>query len=162
MAQLAAGRPVPNTLQQRLDLAGGVVVDMVMTASATIYEGAFVGYAPATGTVHALVDPDAFAGIALKTVVASATAGATKIPVFINGYFSHLVTGTSVTSNGLGVFATSGSTDNTLDIASTTMPAIGKVANWVSGTTCIIEMKHCGGQLGTSNAATLGYAAVKG
>ena len=162
MAQLAANRSVPNTLQQRMDLAGGIVVDMVMTASATIYEGACVGYVPATGTVHALVDSDAFAGIALEKKVASATAGATKISVFINGYFSHLVTGTTVASNGLAVFAVSGTSDNSLDVGSTTMPAVGKIANWVSGTTCIIEMKHNGGQLGTSNAATLGYVAVEG
>ncbi len=162
MAQLAANRPVPQTLQQRLDLAGGVVVDMVMTASATIYEGAFVGYVAGTGTVHALVDNDVFAGIALKGVVASSVAGATRIPVFINGFFTHAITSLVVADVGKVVFCTSGSSDNTLDITSTTLPAIGRVANFVSAGIGVIHMKDCGAQAGSSNAATIIFTAVEG
>ena len=162
MAQLAANRPVPNTLQQRLDLAGGIVVDMVMTASTTIYEGAFVGYLIGTGTVLPLVDTHSFAGIALEKKVSDATAGSTKIKVFIDGYFTHAVTSAASTSVGYAVFATSGSTDNTLDLTSTTMPAVGRVSNWVSGTTCVISMKRSGQPLGTSNAATIAWAPLEG
>ena len=161
MAQLSANRPVPNTLQQRMDLAGGVVVDMVMTVSTTIYEGAFVGYVPATGTVHPLVDGDAFAGIALKKVVSDATAGSTKVPVYAGGYFQHAVTASAVTSNGAVVFATSGSTDNVLDLTSTTMPAVGRVESWVTGTTCVIKAKSAGYPSGSSATPTV-ITAVEG
>jgi hypothetical protein len=160
MAQLAANRPVPNPLQQRLDLAGGVVVDMVCTTGTTIYEGAFVGYIPGTGLIHPLVDADCFAGIALKGITVSA-AGA-KIPVFIDGYFQHAVTSSASTSIGYGVFGTSGSTDNVLDIASTAMPCVGRVANWVTGTTCVIKMKTSGQPVGRSDAVTIGWAPIEG
>jgi hypothetical protein len=144
MAQLAANRPVPNTLQQRLDLAGGVAVDLVMTASSTIYEGALVGYVPGTGTIHALVDGDAFAGIALKKVVSDATAGSTKCPVYISGFFQHAVTSLTVAGVGAVAFATSGSSDNTIDITSSTLPAIGRVVSFVSTGIGVIQMKAFG------------------
>lgn len=162
MAQLSANRPVPATLQQRLDLAGGVVVDMVMTASTTIYEGALVGYVPATGTIHPLVDGDAFAGIALKKVVSDGTAGSTKCPVYTCGFFQHAVTSLVVADVGKVCFATSGSSDNTIDVTSTTLPAIGRIANFVSAGIGIIHMKDCGARSGSSDAATIQFGAIEG
>jgi hypothetical protein len=161
MAQLAANRPVPPTLHQRLDLAGGVVVDMVMTASTTIYEGALVGYVPETGTIAPLVDTHAFAGIALEKKVSNATAGSTKCKVFACGFFRHAITDLAVTDVGKVCFGTSGSTDNTIDVTSTTMPAIGRVANFVSTGIGIVHMKDSGARAGSSNAATLSYDAVE-
>lgn len=154
MAQLAANRPVPNTLQQRLDLAGGVVLDAVMTASSTIYEGAFVGYVAGTGTVHALVDNDVFMGIALEKKVSDGTAGSTKIKVFHGGYFQHAITSLAQTDIGKVVFCVSGTSDSSLDVTSSTLPAVGRVANFVSTGIGIIKMKECGYPSGTSGAAT--------
>ena len=150
MAQLAANRPVPNTLQQRLDLAGGVVLDMEMTVSTTIYEGAFVGYAPGTGTVHPLVDADSWAGIALEKKVSDATAGSTKIKVFHGGYFRHAITSLVVADVGKVCFCVSGTSDNSIDITSTTLPAIGRVVNFVSAGIGIILMKTTGTVAGAS------------
>lgn len=161
MAQLAANRPVPNTLQQRYDLAGGVVADMVMTVSSTIYEGAFVGYVAGTGTIHALVDNDVFCGIALKKVVSDATAGSTKCPVFIGGYFQHAITSLAQTDIGKVVFAVSGTSDSSLDITSTTLPAIGRVANFVSTGIGVIKMKDCGYPAGSSATPTI-LTAIEG
>jgi len=160
MAQLAGNRPVPNTLQQRLDLAGGVVVDMEMDTSITIYEGALVGYIPGTGTIHALVDNDAFAGIALEGKTSSATAGATKLKVFINGFFQHAVTSLAVGDVGKVCFATSLSSDNVIDVTSTTLPAIGRVVNFVSTGIGIIRMKDSGARAGSSDATVL-YTAIE-
>lgn len=160
MAALTVNRPVPNTLQQRLDLAGGVVVDMVMTASTTIYEGSFVGYAAGTGTIAALATSAVFAGIALKKVVSDATAGSTKCPVFIGGYFQHAITALVVADVGKVVFASPGSLDNVLDVASTTLNAIGRVANFVSAGVGIIKMKTAGEGSGSSDAATYRLTAI--
>jgi hypothetical protein len=154
-------RPIPNTLQQRMDFAGGVVVDMVMTASATIYEGAFVGFVPGTGTIHALVDADCFAGIALEKKVASATAGATKCKVLICGFFRHAITDLVVADVGKVCFCVSGTSDSSIDVASTTLPAIGRVTSFVSAGIGIIHMKTPGSRAGSSADATLGYGAVE-
>ena len=161
MAQLAANRPVPNTLAQRLDLAGGVVLDMVMTASTTIYEGALVGYVPGTGTIHPLVNADCFAGIALEGKVSNATAGSTKCKVYACGYFQHAITSLAVTDVGKVCFCVSGTSDSSIDVASTTLPAIGRVASFVSTGIGIIHMKDCGQRAGSSDAATLRYVAVE-
>lgn len=161
MAQLAANRPVPNTLQQRLDLAGGVVLDMVMTASTTIYEGAFVGYVAGTGTVHPLVDNDVFAGIALEKKVSDGTAGSTKIKVFHGGYFQHAITSLAQGDVGKACFCVSGTSDSSIDITSTTLPAIGRVVNFVSTGVGVIKMKTTGQREGSSDAATLTYTAVE-
>ena len=161
MAQLAANRPVPNTLQQRLDLAGGVVVDMDMTVSTTIYEGALVGYVPGTGTIHPLVDGDCFAGIALKKVVSDATAGSTKCPVYTCGFFRHAITSLVVADVGKVCFATSGSSDNVIDITSTTLPAIGRITGFVSAGIGIIHMKDHGAPSGSSATPTI-YTAIEG
>lgn len=159
MAALTANRPVPNTLQQRLDLACGVVVDMVMTVSTTIYEGQLVGYAAGTGTIAPLATSAVFAGIALKKVTSDATAGSTKCPVFINGFFQHAITSLVVADVGKVVFATAASLDNTLDITSTTTNAIGRVANFVSAGVGVIKMKTAGEGSGQSNAATIIFTA---
>ena len=160
MAQLTANRPFPNTLQQRLDLAGGVVVNMVMGTSITIYEGAFVGYVPATGTVLSLVaNTNAFAGIALEKKTSDGTAGSTKIAVFIGGFFTHAITSLVVADVGKVVFAANGSVDNTLDLSSTTFPAVGRVVNFVSAGIGVIRMKECGARAGSSNS-TVVYDAI--
>lgn len=160
MAQLAVNRPVPGSLQTRTDFAGGVVLDMVMTASTTIYEGAFVGVVPGTGTVAPLVDTHSFAGIALEKKVSDGTAGSTKIKVFSGGYFQHAITSLAVTDVGAVCFCVSGTSDSTIDVTSNTLPAIGRVTSFVSTGIGIISMKDCGSRAGSSNAATLSYAAV--
>jgi len=161
MAQLAANRPVPSTLQQRMDMADGVIVDMVMTASTTIYEGAFVGFVPGTGTIHPLVDNDCFAGIALEGKVSNATAGSTKCKVFICGFFQHAITSLVVADVGKVCFAVSGTSDSSIDITSDTLPAIGRIANFVSAGVGIIHMKVPGARSGAAGDATLGYDAVE-
>jgi hypothetical protein len=161
MAQLAANRPVPNTLQQRMDLAGGVELNMVMTASTTIYEGAFVGIVPGTGTVAPLVDTHSFAGIALEKKVSDGTAGSTKIKVFCGGYFQHAITSLVVADVGKVCFCVSGTSDSSIDITSTTLPAIGRIVNFVSAGVGVIKMKNCGQREGMSDAATLTYTAVE-
>ena len=162
MAQLSINRPVPSTLQQRMDMADGVIVDMVMTASETIYEGAFVGFVPGTGTIHALVANDCFAGIALEKKVSDSTAGSTKCAVFICGYFQHAITSLVVADVGKVAFAdtTGTASDNKLNITDTAC-AIGRIVNYVSAGIGIVHMKVPGARSGASADATLGYIAVE-
>ena len=156
MALLTANRPVPNTLQQRLDMAGGVVVDMVMTVSSTIYEGAFVTFAAGTGTITAAITTNVFAGIALKKVVSDGTAGSTKCPVYVGGYFTHLVASADVTSIGKVAFLAAASMDNVINLTETTSCAVGRVINHIGSNICVIKMKTIGevsGAVGTTYTA---------
>ena len=168
MAQLTMNRAVPQTLQQRLDLADGIIVDMQMTPSTTIYQGAFVGFVPGaggtTGTIHPLVASDSFAGIALAKVV-SASTGVYTCPVYICGYFTHAITSLAITDVGKVVFADvlNTSSDNVLALTSTaTYPAVGRVANFVSTGIGIVHMKTPGSRAGASAQATLSYIALVG
>jgi len=150
MAALTADRPVPNYVK-----GTGVIVDMVVTASATIYEGSFVAFTAGTGTIIGNAGAGlVIAGIATKGVVASATAGATKIPVLTGAVISHAVSSGAATSIGKVVFAAD---DNVLDLASATFGAVGRVLNYnpVSGL-CAIQMKVTGevsGSTGTTYTA---------
>lgn len=146
MAALTANRPVPNTLQPRNDCGAGVVVDMVMTASQTIYEGSFVGFVGATGTVRALVAGDVFAGIATKKVVSAAT-GVFTVPVLIGGFFQHALATVASASVGVVVYA---SDDNTLALTGTS--TVGRIVSVPVTGTCVVKMKT----VGEASAVTAG------
>jgi len=104
-----------------------------------IYDGSAVGESGATGYFRPLVNGDTFAGFAIgnadNTGVGHA-AGAASVNVKRKGRVILAVVGsTAVTDEGSAVFATD---DNvfSLTVAGT---RIGKVAKWLSGTSCIVD-----------------------
>ena len=153
MGALAMNRPVPNTLQQRMDMAGGVVVDMIVKASVTIYEGAFVGVLASTPAgVYGIIQSDgqSFAGIALEKVVSTATVGAFKVRVYVGGYFQHAIGSIATADIGKVVCA---SDDQTLTITTTNNVAVGRIISVPATGTAIIKMKTLGeisGAVGTT------------
>lgn len=156
MAALTANRPVPNTLQGRTDFAGGVVVDMILTASTTVYEGSFVSVAAGTGTVAptaAGAGGTVFVGIALKKVT-SAASGTYTVPVLCGGYFQHALASVASADIGKVAFA---SDDNTLTLTDTSNTAVGRIVNVPATGTCVVKMKTVGevsGAVGTTYTAS--------
>lgn len=153
MAALTANRPFPSLCQWMPD--GGVDLDLLMTASQTIYEGAFVGFAAGTGTVAPVANgtTSVFAGIAKKKVV-SAASGSYYVPVRVLGVFVHALAAVATADIGKVAFATD---DNTLSLTSTNATAVGRIINVPSTGTCIIAMKMTGevsGAVGTTYSAS--------
>ena len=153
MAVLTANRPFPNQLQ--IHPAGGWIVDMVMTVSLQIYEGSFVGMTAGTGTVRAIAasDSSVWCGIALKKVLSDATAGSTKVPVWVCGVFSHALASVAFADIGKVAFA---SDDNTLTLTSTNNSAVGRIIAVPATGTAVIQMKDIGavaGAVGTTYTA---------
>ena len=108
-----------------------VFMDLVVTASKTIYEGSAVSDDGGAGTIDCVTGTESFAGFAEKGVVASATAGATLLRVRTRGIVKNLpVTGiTAVTDFGIGVYATD---DGTFTTTASGASQIGKVVRFVS------------------------------
>lgn len=103
------------------------------TSDVTIYEGSAVGESTTAGTYRALVAGDTFAGFAHEKVINPAS-GTKRVKVRQKGIIRLTVTGTSaVTANGEAVYA---SADGTFNQTATGNSQIGKVHQWISGTTC--------------------------
>lgn len=113
--------------------------DLKVIASDIIYEGAAVGD-NASGYARPLVALDPFLGFANKRCDNSAgAAGAKRVNVLTKGQVELAVVGaTGVGDIGDTVYA---SDDATFTKTSTGNTAIGKIADWVSGTTCIVEFE---------------------
>lgn len=104
-----------------------------MVSNVTIYEGSAVGESSSTGTYRALVAGDTFVGFAHEGVV-NPTSGSKRVKVRQKGIIRLSVTNVSgVAQHGDAVYA---SADGTFTTASTGNSQIGKVLQWVTGSTC--------------------------
>jgi len=109
--------------------------DYPVVASDKIFEGSLLGWS--SGYVRPLVAGDEFAGVAVATADnSSGSAGditvrcATTVPFHMN------VTGATVASNGVAVYA---SDDDTLTTTEGANSLVGYIVRFVSGTECVIQ-----------------------
>src|SRR5205809_2481177 len=103
------------------------------TSNVTIYEGSAVGQSGTAGTYRALVAGDTFAGFAHEQVINPAS-GSKRVKVRQKGIVRlSVATASAVTQNSETVYA---SADGTFTLASTSNSSVGKVVQWISGTTC--------------------------
>lgn len=103
------------------------------TSNVTIYEGSAVGESTTAGTYRALVAGDTFAGIAHEQVINPAS-GSKRVKVRQKGIVRVTVVGASaVTQNGETVYAAA---DDTWTLSATGNSTVGKVVQWITGTTC--------------------------
>jgi len=111
--------------------------DLPVIASDIIYEGAAVGD-NASGYARPLVAADPFWGFAdVQADNSSGAAGDINVRVRQKGSVELTVVGvTGVGDVGTAVYA---SDDNTFTLTATANTLIGKVARWVSGTTCVVR-----------------------
>ncbi len=117
----------------------GDIQELPMIAADIIYEGAAVGD-NASGLARPLVAADPFLGFAKRTVDNSAGAASAKnVRVRTRGQVQLSVVGASSAADvSETVYA---SDDDTFTLTSSGNSAIGKVARWVSGTTCIVAFE---------------------
>lgn len=110
-----------------------------MIATEIIYEGAAVGD-NGSGLARPLVAQDPFVGFATRRADNSAgAASALKVEIVERGRVLLSVTGVaSADDQGATVYA---SDDDTFTLTSSGNTAIGKVVQWVSGTTCWVEFE---------------------
>lgn len=111
--------------------------DLPVAASAKIFSGAYVGD-NASGFARPLVAGDPFFGIAERLADNSAgAAGAIRCRVIERGKVVADVTGaTGAGDVGSSVYA---SADDTLTLTALANTLVGKVARYVSGTTCVVS-----------------------
>lgn len=110
--------------------------DLPVVASDIIYEGAAVGD-NGSGIARPLVAADPFVGFASRKADNSAGAASDiNVKVYSNGYIQLTVTGVASADDvNEAVYATD---DNTFTLTASGASAIGKVARWISGTSCIV------------------------
>jgi len=114
----------------------GDIQEVPVIASDIIYEGAAVGD-NGSGLARPMVSGDPFLGFAESKADNSAgAASAIKVRVRTRGFVQIPVTGASSTADvSETVYA---SDDDTFTLTASTHAAIGKVARWVTGTTCVV------------------------
>jgi hypothetical protein len=102
-------------------------------SNVTIYEGSAVSEDSTNGTYNALAGGSTFVGFAHEQVI-NPTSGTKRVKVRQKGIVRLTVVGASaVTQNSETVYA---SDDGTFTLTSTGNSTIGKVVQWISGTTC--------------------------
>lgn len=128
MTTLAANKPRAYEI--------GDLNDLPMIGNDVIYEGAAVGD-NGSGLARPLVAADPFLGFANRTADnTGGSASAVNVQVKERGKIQLSVTGVASADDvGQTVYA---SDDDTFTLTSTSNTAIGKVARWVSGTTCVV------------------------
>jgi hypothetical protein len=128
MTTLAANKPRAYEIGDHNDLP--------MVATDIIYEGAAVGDNGA-GLARPLVAADPFLGFAVRQADnAAGAASAARVLVKQRGEIVLSVTGVASADDvGQTVYA---SDDDTFTLTSTSNSSIGKVARWISGTTCVV------------------------
>lgn len=134
---MALSADTPRTYADNVD---PVFMSLPCTSNVTIYEGSAVAESTTAGTVKALASGDTiFWGFAHEKVV-NASGGSSRCTVRTEGIVRLTVSGASaVTDNGALVYA---SDDGTFTLTSTTAyPVIGRVARWVTSTTCDVRFK---------------------
>lgn len=114
----------------------GEIQEVPVIASDIIYEGAAVGD-NASGLARPLVAADPFLGFAESKADNSAgAASAIKVRVRTRGFVQLSVVGATSTADvSETVYAAD---DDTFTLTAGSNTAIGKVARWVTGTTCIV------------------------
>lgn len=113
-------------------------IDLPAVATDILYCGSAAG--DSSGTVRPLNAGDAFLGF-IDAKADNSAGAASAIPVRIRVTGSVLLSVTSVASaddQGVTVYA---SDDDTFTLASTNNSSIGKVEEWVSGTTCWVHFE---------------------
>ncbi len=113
--------------------------ELPVIASDIIFEGAAVGD-NGSGLARPLVAADPFLGFAREQCDNSAgAASAKKVKLWEKGKIQLTVTGVASADDvGQTVYATD---DDTFTLTASGASSIGKVARWVSGTTCIVEFE---------------------
>ena len=114
--------------------------DMPVLANTVCYAGGFVGD-NASGYARALVAADPFWGIAIaqcnNNPTGGAAAGARHVKLATEFEITGVVTGaSSVADVDELVYA---SADDAMTLTSTNNTLIGKVARWVTSTTCVVR-----------------------
>jgi len=129
------------TKDKQLAMTQGEILELAVGAAKKIFSGACVGLDPTTRLAQPFADGDVFAGFAERPAHNSlGAASAIKARVRGRGIVTLTVAGTD-SANDIGkvVYAT---TDNDFSITdSGTDTAIGVVAGWESGTTCLVSYK---------------------
>jgi hypothetical protein len=129
---MALSADTPRTYADNVD---PVFLSLPCTSNVTIYEGSAVAESTTAGTVKALAASDTvFWGFAHQQVI-NPSSGTKRCTVRTKGIVRLPVTGASaVTDNGVAVYA---SDDGTFTLtSSSTFVQIGKVATWITSTTC--------------------------
>ncbi len=130
MTTLATDKPRPYEV--------GDMREYPMIASDIIYEGAAVGL-NTSGYARPLEAGDTFVGFAIANVANTGAAGAKRVRVRACGTIQIPVTGASaLTDVNSAVYA---SDDDTFTLTESTNSRIGKVTNWISGTTCNVAFE---------------------
>lgn len=126
---------------------GGHYIDYPMLASATIYEGGFVG--SSGGYARALVAGDTFLGIAQKGCTETTAANGAEYCRTRAGVWRELrtVSSVAITDIGAAVYA---SDDATLTLTAGTNSPVGKIARYVTTDTAEVEFRS-----NDANAITL-------
>lgn len=129
MTTLAANK------QRIFGAEGQVFEDLPAVAADILYEGSAGG--DSSGTVRPLVAADGFQGFVVRQCDNSAgAAGAKKVRLMVEGYVQLDVTNVASDDDyGTAVYA---SDDDTFTNSAGGNSAIGKVARWISGTTCLV------------------------
>ena len=119
--------------------------DLPIIAADVVYSGAACGESSSTGTYRPLVAGDAFGGFAIATCDNSAgAASALNIRARTRGIVKLTVVGAaSAADKDATVYA---SDDATFTLTSGSNTAIGKVARWVSSTTCMVRFEAASAQ----------------
>lgn len=134
MATLSADKP--RVFESGLD---GVPNDLPMIDNDIIYDGAAVGD-NGSGLARPLVGGDPFMGFAVKQADNTGTghaASAINVRVRERGRAQLTVVGTSSAADvGEIVYAAD---DDTFTLTASGATAIGRVARWVTSTTCIVQ-----------------------
>ena len=110
--------------------------DVPMVGTDTIFEGAAVGESSSLGLARPLVAADSFMGFAVEKAINAGAASAQSVRISERGRVKLSVTGvTSEADHRATVYADD---DNAFTLTNSSNSTIGKVARWISGTTCIV------------------------
>lgn len=115
----------------------GIVHELPMLASATIYEGGFVG--ESSGYARALVAGDKFLGLCTKKAIETTGAnGGKSVRVRRDALVKYAVTGAASQADvGKKVYA---SADDTLTLVRGSNSLAGWIVAWISSTTCWVQL----------------------
>lgn len=138
MAALSANRLV-NIVQW--NTPEGVVIDLPLGASETVYKGGFVSLDAGDLFGAPLAAGEAFVGIALEKVVSGSSNGASTCKVLTGAVFQQAITSIAQADIGKLVYA---SDDQTLTLTSTSNSQVGRIINVPATGTAVVWMKTVG------------------
>lgn len=138
MAALSANRLV-NIVQW--NTPEGIVVDLPLGASETVYKGGFVSLDSGDKFGAPLAAGEIFVGLALEKKTSGSANGDTTCKVLIGGVFQQAITSIAQADIGKLVYA---SDDQTLTLTSTSNSQVGRIVNVPATGTAIVQMKVVG------------------